>query len=163
MRSSHFRTKRTQLECTSPSLTKQSFRDECDINALMRRWSASGDLSNVLRSFELENGFRASYGDYTGVQSYHESLNRVLAAENAFMQLPSSLRERFRNDPGEFLAFVQDPANERELQTLGLRTDVPMSDVAAGSENKEGALAECGKGSGNQCGKDVSKTDAESN
>lgn len=152
-----YKRKRTQVQFNAPSMTKQSFKDECDINKLMKRWSASGDLSNVLRSFELENGFRASYGDYTGVQSYHESLNRVLAAENAFMQLPSSLRERFRNDPGEFLAFVQDPENERELVELGLQTEKPS--VAA--QNKEAALRERGKASGDECGKEVSKADAE--
>jgi phage internal scaffolding protein len=104
---------RVQVTFTKPSLTKQAFKKECDINALMARWQRTGVLEHVKE-------FQGVYGDYTGVMSYQESLDRVLAADAAFMSLPSSVREKFGNDPHQFIEFMQDPNKAEERREMGL-------------------------------------------
>lgn len=120
---------RVAINFEGPSRTKQSFRDECDINNIMRKWQKTGLVTHVSK-------YQGDYSDLTNVQSYHESCNQVLAAQEAFASLPSSLRSRFQNDPGQFLEFVGNDANRDEAIKLGLITqpeavsDVSVSDVS---------------------------------
>lgn len=110
-----------------PSRTKQSFKDECDVNNIMRKYQQTGLLNHV-------NRFRGDYADYTGVQDYQASLNQVLAANEAFSSLPSKLRARFGNDPALFLDFVGDPDNRDEMERLGLlRTPQSASEAPPAS------------------------------
>lgn len=115
--------KRVPFKCSKPSRTKQSFRDECDINSIMSKWQKHGVLTHL-------NRFEGSYGDFISAEDYHTSMNQCVAANDAFMSLPSKLRERFLNDPARFLSFVQDPGNRDEMMELGLlRKPLPGSDV----------------------------------
>lgn len=98
-----------------PSLTQQHMKDECDINRILKKYQKDGILRHVSR-------FGGRYEDLPDSIDYQESLNAVMAAEAAFLSLPSSVRSRFENDPGRFLAFVGDPANENEMIDLGLAT-----------------------------------------
>jgi len=106
-----------------PSLAQQSSRDECDINKIMERFEKTGLMEHV-------NQHQGDYGDYTNVQDYHTSVNQVLAARAAFESVPATIRRRFDNDPGQFLAFVGDPANEDEMREMGLlpkTSDAPVA------------------------------------
>ncbi len=94
-------------------LTKQAFKDECDINNVMRRFEKDGVLEHV-------NKFQGDYGDFAAVQDYHTSLNEVLDASEAFNSLPAKMRKKFNNDPGEFLEFVTDDRNRDEMREMGL-------------------------------------------
>lgn len=96
------------------TLTKQSFRDECDINNIVSRWNKTGVVGS---SFNNTPGY---YGDVSNVADYHASLNLVLAATQGFNALPSSLRERFNNDPAQLLGFLDNPENRDEAIALGL-------------------------------------------
>jgi len=98
------------------SLTHQSMAPECDINTIMKKYEKTGVL-------EHRNRFQGTYGDFSNVpESYHESMNRVLAAEEMFSTLPARVRRRFHNDPGAFIDFATNPDNGPELVTLGLAT-----------------------------------------
>lgn len=99
--------------------TQQNFRDQCDINRIVKQYGATG-LVPVTRSEPLPDGFY-------GVTDYHTSLNMIQAADAAFMALAPDLRARFRNDPGEFVDFVTDPANLDECISLGLANAKPVS------------------------------------
>lgn len=113
------RVPRLPFNTTGPSKTKQSMAPECDINNIMRRFEKTGILEHVSRH-------AGRYGDFTGAPaSYHEALNQVVDAQTMFLALPAKVRARFSNDPGEFLAFVSDPANVDELIRLGLANPRP--------------------------------------
>lgn len=99
---------------TEPSMTKQSFASECDINNIMSKYQKSGLLTHV-------NKYQGSYADVSNAVDYHDALNIVLAGNEAFESLPSSLRKKFNNDPAEFLSFVDDAENADEMIKLGLR------------------------------------------
>jgi len=95
------------------SMTKQSFKDECDFNRVMETWSATSLNPHPARGVPR-------YGDFSAVGDYLTSLQTVIDAQDAFMSLPAVVRDRFSNDPGQLLAFLQDPANADEAQRLGL-------------------------------------------
>lgn len=106
----------TGLDCSvEPSLTKQSFREEADINNIVKRL-LQGELINNLNEKPLQ------YGDVTEILDYHASLNQVKAAETLFMQIPAEIRIKFNNDPGQFVDFVNDPKNQEALVQMGLAT-----------------------------------------
>lgn len=95
-----------------PSRTKQSFKDECDINNIMNRYIKTGEISH-LNSTNPEYGFAPDF-------DFSEAMEMVQRAQDLFDELPANIRERFDNDPGEFMAFCEDPANGPEAAALGL-------------------------------------------
>lgn len=105
-------TVRIQIEIEGRSRTKQSFARDCDINAIVARFTSTG-------VFEHVDEREARYGDFTGLQDYQEAVNRVSEARNDFMDLPAQVRAWANNDPGEYLELMQDPANAHELREMG--------------------------------------------
>jgi len=100
----------------TPSLTRQEFVEECDVNNILTRFKQTGDV-NLLNLTER----KAMYGDFTGLpDSYHSALNYVKGAEQAFLTIPADVRARFDNDPQKLLNFMSDPKNCDELVSLGL-------------------------------------------
>lgn len=94
-------------------LVQQHMRDECDVNVIMARYQKTGELSHL-------GAIAGSYGDFSDVGDYKEGLERIIAADAAFMELPSSIRDRFHNDPAKFIDFCVDPENLDELREMGL-------------------------------------------
>lgn len=107
--------------------TKQSARDECDINFIMKRFQKTGILPSTDR--------QAMYGDFSDVKDFRESLEIVHFAQEQFASLPSAVRKRFGNDPAAFLEFVHDPKNGEEMVKLGLAT---KRSIEAPSKPQEG-------------------------
>ncbi|UDN67747.1 internal scaffolding protein [robinz microvirus RP_107] len=105
-----------------PSLTKQEFQAECDINNIVKQYSTTGMMRHV--------SARAAQGMYTDLPDgidFQESLHTVEEGRKAFMSLPSKTRSRFSNDPAEFLAFLSNPQNEAEARELGLLNPKPVA------------------------------------
>ncbi len=94
------------------ALTKQSFKDECNINKIMDKFQKSGAITHFAKN-------APTYGDTTSPM-LHDALNIVADAESMFEELPSAIRKKFNNDPGQFLEFVQNPDNLDEMRELGL-------------------------------------------
>lgn len=118
-----------------PSLTKQQCRDECDIARIIEQYDRTGLIRHVSASV-------ARYGDFSEVNEYQESLNRVIAAQEAFEELPAAIRKRFGNDPGTFFEFATDPANLPVMRELGLA--LPESLDSASRPAAEPAEADVG-------------------
>ncbi len=98
------------------SQTEQSHKDTCDINNIVYRFQKGAVL-------EHRNEHRGEYG-YATAQTYNEALNVVTKGMSMFEDLPSHIREKFKNDPGQFLEFVQNDKNAKEMVKLGLATSV---------------------------------------
>lgn len=105
--------RRVAIATFEPTMAKQSFKDECDINLIVRRAEQTGVLPSLIK----EN---PKFGDFSDPISYQDSLNLVIKAEAQFQNLSSHIRERFNNDPKKFLEFTANPANNHEMVTLGL-------------------------------------------
>ena len=100
------------LHCEDATLTQQHFKDECDINNILRQFNVTGLLP--------ESTLSPRYGDFTGIGDYHTALNRVIAAEAEFMALPAQIRSRFDNDPANLINFLDNEENKQEAIALGL-------------------------------------------
>jgi len=106
---------------SGPSLAKQSFKKECDINHIMSKYLKTGLVNHVAK-------YNGKYGETLPIDfDYQDACNAVLEAQEIFMSVPSDLRRKFNNDPAEFLSFVNDPANAEEMYELGL-ANRPSSD-----------------------------------
>lgn len=102
----------------SKTRTKQSFKEECDVNNIMKRYQRDGVIAH-------RNEFGGNYGDFMTEIDYHSAMNQIAKAQQMFEGLPSSIRNRFNNDPAEYLAFVHDPENKDEMVKLGLMKKPP--------------------------------------
>lgn len=79
-----------------PSLTQQHFKDECDIDKILKRYEQTGFLVDPMAPKRP-----AQFGDFSEIGSYQETLNRVNAIEDWFMSLPSAVRRAYENDPAK--------------------------------------------------------------
>lgn len=104
---------RDQRYCGSEMRTKQSFKDECDINKILDRWKATGLIDRL-------QGGPPTYGDFTNVDDYLSACVNIKAAEDSFATLPSDTRAKFYNNPALLLRFLDDPENAQEAVELGL-------------------------------------------
>lgn len=91
------------------TMTDQSFKEESDINNVLRRGGVIPPDPNQLNFLDLSN-----------VDDYHSAVNLVMQVNDIFDDLPSKVRDRFRNDPEEVLKFIEDPNNKAEAAELGL-------------------------------------------
>lgn len=102
-----------------PSMTKQSFKDECDINNIMRRYEATGVVQHLAAG-------SPQFGDFMSHMDFQASMNAVIEAENMFAALPARIRDRFGNDPAQLLEFLGNEKNKEEAIALGLVNPPPV-------------------------------------
>lgn len=110
-----------------PSLTRQEFADECDINTLMAQYekhagTGAGNLPNQRRDEPF-------YADFTALPgSLLEYMEFMDTAERAFMSLPAQVRREFDNSPHMFVEFASDPENLSQMRTWGLAAPDPQEE-----------------------------------
>jgi len=103
---------RTPLTFPAQGKTKQSFKDECDINNIMARYRRTGLL-------EFVQANQARYMDCTGYD-YQAAQQTIAQANGLFQAMPAALRAQFDNDPAKFLTFCEDERNLPRLEEMGL-------------------------------------------
>jgi phage internal scaffolding protein len=111
--------RRVQLICEDPSLTHQSFKAECDIRNIMKKYKKNGVITHL-------TSMKPQFYDASVVPDYQEALNLIIDAQNSFDSLPSELRTRFGNDPAQFLSFTSNESNLDEMRKLGLANPLPV-------------------------------------
>lgn len=100
------------LDCSeSPTKAQQHFRDECDINVLVARFARTG-VPDALPA--------PSMAQFDEVFDFQSAMQTIIDANASFASLPSKVRARFQNDPGQFLNFIHDTENRDEAVRLGL-------------------------------------------
>lgn len=105
---------RVGLDCSdSPSLTKQEFRDECNINNIMKKYRTRGDLTHISSTI-------GEYGTFDQGEDLLHSRLILQNAEAAFIQLPSGLRRELDHEPANFVDWIKDPENEQRAFDMGL-------------------------------------------
>lgn len=87
--------------------TKQSFKDEADINKILSRAQRAGTLSH-LQKYE---GVYADFSDF----DYLDAQLKLTRGREIFDDLPAELRNEFAQSPAAFFAYVNDPANVEKL------------------------------------------------
>lgn len=102
----------TGLRCEDETMAQQQFKDECDINTIVRQFGITGQLPTNLR-MPLNEAF-------VDVMDYQSALNQIMESEAAFMQMPAEIRETFQNDPQRFVDYVSDEKNVEQCRKWGL-------------------------------------------
>lgn len=92
---------------------EQHHKDLCDVTNILKQYDRTGLITHVTKAVQ-------DYGDFTTVNEYQESLNTVIAAQEAFQELPSAIRQQFGYDPGAFFEFATNPANGQAMIDMGL-------------------------------------------
>ena len=97
---------RVQKYFTEPSRTKQAFKQECDINHIMKKFKKVAG-SEFLNQYQGYLG--GQFGDFSEVVDYRTALDQINRSKAVFEALPSVLRKRFDNDPAKFLILFKIP------------------------------------------------------
>lgn len=95
-----------------PSMTKGSFKTQCDINVIMSRYKKTGLIQHVREA--------GGFNNLPDAFDYHQAMNTIARSKQAFDALPAELRDRFSNEPARLLSFLNDPENRDEAVSLGL-------------------------------------------
>lgn len=106
--------------------TKDSFKDECDINEIMKRYKRNGQLPALVAR-------EPRFGDFSNAMEYQDALNVVLTAQRQFDALPAAVRAECFNNPEVFLEKVQDPEFAKKHK-LALPPSPASSGVPGGSQ-----------------------------
>jgi len=107
------------------SMTQQHFKDECDVNLIIKRHEETGLWANTLAPATREPMF----ADFSDVPDYQTAQDMLINAEEMFMALPASIRKQFDNNPMMFVDFYLNPDNEDALRALGLLPPLEEPDV----------------------------------
>lgn len=65
-----------------PSMAQQHFKDECDVNNILRKYESTGLVTHVA------NG-TPSYGDFSSVLEFQQAQNILIEAQGRFCGSPS--------------------------------------------------------------------------
>lgn len=95
------------------NMTEQSHREEVKVQNILKKYHETGILTHV-------SNYGGNYMDLPSGMDLQTALNITIEANEAFDSLPSDIRNRFANNPGAFLDFVQNPDNFDEMKEMGL-------------------------------------------
>jgi phage internal scaffolding protein len=112
---------------TEPTLTQQQFKEQCDINNIIKHYTQTGELPLSKKV--------GQFLDVSNVQDYQTALQTVFDAQKAFDNLPSHVRSKFHNDPNNLLAFIEDDSNYEEAIKLGLLNETAKSKIQNQNQN----------------------------
>lgn len=114
---------------SEPTMTRQEFKDECDINLIVRRAARTGYL---IDPSVVNPNNRPRFGDFSfNSDDFIDAQNMISDAHEMFDSLPADIRAEFANDPYRLLEAIEDPENYDRL--VELRILVPREDSSRSS------------------------------
>lgn len=93
-----------------PSMAQQAMKDECDINRIVTQYARTGQWSHVAAG--------AFFAELPDQVDFQDAMHLVMESQARFDQLPSNVRDAFRNDPAEFLSFMGQADSEQKRKRL---------------------------------------------
>lgn len=102
-------------------MTKQSHKQECDINNILSQYKRTGIIQHITQQQPI-------YTDLPPSFDYQEALHISMKAQDAFATLPSAVRRYFANDPTQLLMALGNPDMKDILIELGIvaKPDTPQ-------------------------------------
>lgn len=113
------RAERIAVDFSEPVVTKQAHKAECDINTIIASYQRTGVVTHLA-------GQRPVFADLPDVTDYQAALSMIETAERAFADLPSSVRDRYQNDPRSLLSALQSGADDDFLRETGMLAPAPV-------------------------------------
>ncbi|AXL15287.1 internal scaffolding protein [Microviridae sp.] len=96
-----------------PSMTKQSFKDEADVNFVLGRYDPIALAARMRPA--------GSYADVSGIGDYQDALQTMMDVEQQFQDLPPEARAEFAG-LRDFLNAAMDPRQTARFEAVGLLT-----------------------------------------
>lgn len=91
---------------------QQNFKDECDINVIVKR--------HGIGEIPIQNMRPTLTGDFTECKDFQDYMDVLVDADTKFKAMPADVRERFGNNPAAFVRFCDNVENIEEMRKLGL-------------------------------------------
>lgn len=101
------------IDCSSPILTDQSYKNACDINVIMANYAKTGLLPHMQNS-------EPQYIDNTEIPNLMEAFEITQRASELFYSLPADVRRLMDNDPAQLENFINNPENADILLKNGV-------------------------------------------
>lgn len=111
--------KRSSIDLSEPKMTDQSFKKACDINNIIKTYSATGHLPHITSAVP-------KYQDNTTIPTLEASFDIVNQAYDQFYQLPPTIRKLMDNDPAKLESFISDTRNHNALIEHGVLISKPV-------------------------------------
>lgn len=126
-------------EVSSDSEVKMSEADQVELNGMIKRYLVTGVVPDVMMS--NRQSFYADVSDAPG--DLIEAYGRIKAAEASFAELPSEVRQNYRN-VAEFAQALDDPVKSADIaKQLGIIHGVPgPADGATPSRSSDEGAAQ---------------------
>jgi hypothetical protein len=118
------------------SPTKQEFRDDCDVNNIIRRHS----LEHIAMVANAKGG---NYIDCPSLD-YKQMMDMTISVQAEFGELTAELRDAFDNDPEKWLAFLET-ATEDDMREAGLLPTDEVGNPLPAEPRSEATAAEGGE------------------
>jgi hypothetical protein len=150
----NFESDRTALYCKEPSLTKQEFVEEADINNILARFLRSGEPPPM--------PLPEHFVDTTTKLTMFEMQSRLAEANALFYKLPASTRSEHLNDPARWADAVSKAAADRDgdkLQSLGIDTSAERAAAQKAAQTASDEAAKAANEAANKETKTVSKSE----
>lgn len=106
-------------DSSKPSLTQQEFKESCDINNILAKFSVQARALGVEPS-QLMPQDQGTYGDFSQLDDFQTAQNKIAFLNDQFSNLPSDVRRRFGDDLNNFVTAISDPSRIDELGDLGV-------------------------------------------
>lgn len=111
-------------------MTQQHFKDECDVNLIIKRYVQTGVMEHTSNS-------EPWFGDVSDVPTnLAESYESLARAEAAFMALPAEIRKSLDNDPAKLETWLSEPENRFKAEEFGLIKKSVIENVVPNNDNK---------------------------
>ena len=106
-------------DSSKPSLTQQEFKESCDINNILAKFSVQAQALGVDPSLLMPQD-QGSYGDFSNLDDFQTAQNKIAFLNDQFSNLPSDVRRKFGDDLNTFIGAISDPSRVDELGDLGV-------------------------------------------
>lgn len=106
-------------DSSKPSLTQQEFKESCDINNILAKFSVQAQALGVEPS-QLMPQDQGTYGDFSNLDDFQTAQNKIAFLNDQFSNLPSNVRRKFGDDLNTFIGAISDPTRIDELGEMGV-------------------------------------------
>lgn len=106
-------------DSSKPSLTQQEFKESCDINNILAKFSVQAQALGVEPS-QLMPQDQGTYGDFSNIDDFQTAQNKIAFLSDQFSNLPSDVRRKFGDNLNNFIGAISDPSRIDELGELGV-------------------------------------------
>lgn len=122
----------------SPSMTRQEFKDEANVNNLLKRYALTGSFYDPL----VKPKATLLFGDFTSCGDYQHACDVMIRMNDYFDSLPLEIRKRFNYEPSALLEFLENPENRGEAEKLGLIAKAAKAATPEPADAAEAATVE---------------------